>query len=365
MKIAFDSQAFTIQEYGGISRYISSLAQHLSTSPEIEARIFAHLHINAYLEFLPRNLVSGVRVPRLPKTGRAISSINQLLARVAINRFNPQILHETYFSNISSTPKGARSVVTVYDMIHELFAAEFPKHDQTSKLKRIATQRADHVICISESTRTDLLDIFNLPKEKVSVVYLGFDSLILAKSIDEYRESKPYLLYVGQRRGYKNFDGFLQAYASSSRLQSHFNIVCFGGGAFTENEKKLFSALNLSETQVLQISGSDNKLGSCYSKAALFVYPSLYEGFGIPPLEAMSLGCPVACSNNSSIPEVVGNAAEYFDAKDTESIREALERVLNSDLRRNELISFGKLRCAEFSWQRCARETLDVYRNLM
>jgi glycosyltransferase involved in cell wall biosynthesis len=250
-------------------------------------------------------------------------------------------------------------------MIHELFASEYPVDDKTSKLKEIATKRADHIICISENTRRDLLDIFDLPEDKVSVVYLGFDSLVLDTATLEHKEGKPYLLYVGQRWGYKNFDGFLKAYASSSFLRSHFDVICFGGGTFTAAELSFFVSLGLSNCQVSQVSGSDSKLASIYSNAALFVYPSLYEGFGIPPLEAMSLGCPVACGNNSSIPEVAGNAAEYFDANNPESIRVALEHVLNSSARREQLIKLGNLRCAEFSWQRCANETLGVYRSLI
>jgi glycosyltransferase involved in cell wall biosynthesis len=365
MKIAFDSQIFTIQEYGGISRYVCNLANALAQSSDVHAKIFAPLHINAYLTDLPAQMAYENKVPRIPKMGRLVSALSSLLARPMIARFYPSIVHETYYSAHAYAPKSAHRVVTVYDMIHELFASEFPSHDHTSRLKRIATQRADHVICISESTRRDLINIFDLPEKKVSVVYLGFDCLNVAASNEGTIERKPYLLYVGQRRGYKNFDGFLRSYASSSWLRDNFNIVCFGGGGFTKNELTLFTTLRLSENNIFQISGNDAKLASVYSNAALFVYPSLYEGFGIPPLEAMSLGCPVVCGNNSSIPEVAGNAAEYFTAESVDSMRVTMESVLGSSSRRDQLISLGKLRHAEFSWQRCAKETLDVYRNLM
>jgi len=231
-------------------------------------------------------------------------------------------------------------------------------------MKRIATQRADHVICISECTRKDLLEFFYLPEDKVSVVYLGFDRLNPVISTVDFK-NKPYLLYVGQRRGYKNFEGFLRAYASSAWLRNNFDVVCFGGGIFSREETKLFEEFRLSGDQLIQVNGSDSKLANFYRDAALFVYPSLYEGFGIPPLEAMSLDCPVACSNSSSIPEVVGDAGEYFDPNDTESMRTAMERVLNSTSRRAELIERGRLRCTHFSWARCAEETLAVYRSLM
>ncbi len=363
MKIAFDSQIFTMQQYGGISRYIGSLAAQLADIEGVQARIIAPFYINAYLEKLPKEIVSGIKIPQIPKTGTAFHRSGLWLARRAIARFAPQIVHETYYNRTPVAPQGTRTVVTVYDMIHERFSAAFSQHDRTSECKRMATQRADHIICISESTRKDLLELFDLPEDKVSVVYLGFDRLL--PTIPETDKKKPYLLYVGCRKRYKNFEGFLRAYAGSQWMHENFDVVCFGGGAFSSNEKKLFDDLKLADNQVIQINGSDSELANFYCSAALFVYPSLYEGFGIPPLEAMSLGCPVACSNNSSIPEVVGDAAEYFDPKDTESMRIAMERVLNSTARRAELINYGQVRCAQFSWERCAEETLAVYRSLM
>lgn len=362
MKIAFDPQIFTLQEYGGISRYICSLASHLSALENAEAGIIAPFYINAYLENLPDHIVSGIKIPKIPKTSRLIHYSSLYLARRAMAKFAPQVVHETYFTENSVAPKGVPTVVTVYDMIHELFPASFPCHDKTSRQKRVATQRADHVICISESTRKDLLALFDLPEEKVSVVYLGFDRL--PETVVDSHDNKPYLLYVGQRGGYKNFQGFIRAYASSSWLRDNFDVICFGGGGFSNDEKKLFDELNLRSEQLIQLNGSDSKLASIYRDAALFVYPSLYEGFGIPPLEAMSLDCPVACSYNSSIPEVVGNAGEYFDPHDTDSMRIAMENVLNSTARRTELVNAGQSRCAQFSWAQCAEQTLNIYRNL-
>jgi glycosyltransferase involved in cell wall biosynthesis len=363
MKIAFDSQIFTMQEYGGISRYICRLASLLSSHLEIETKIFAPMHINSYLPSLPSNLVYGHKVPRIPKTGRLISIANQIPLRMAMKKFRPDIVHETYYKDCVVAQNGAKTVVTVYDMIHERFPSAFPEYDRTSELKRIATNRADHVICISENTRNDLLAFFDLPEDKVSVVYLGHD--ILATILKERDITKSYILYVGQRGSYKNFDGFLRAYANSPLLIKDFNVVCFGGGAFLSSEKQLFDELNLLEGQVLHISGNDTQLAAYYRDAALFVYPSLYEGFGIPPLEAMSFGCPVACSNTSSIPEVVGDAGEYFDPDNIESIRSAMELVLASSEREIDLINKGYERCNHFTWERCAQETLAVYRALI
>ena len=363
MRIAFDSQIFTLQEYGGISRSICSLAIHLAAIEGVDVKIFAPFHRNAHLEKLPRGVMSGVRVPNIPKTGRAFDLSGLWLARGAIARFAPQIFHETYYTANPTAPKGARTVATVYDMIHERFPADSPPHDRTSAWKRMTAQRVDHLICISQSTRRDLVELFGVPERKVSAVYLGFDRLTPAAPDATTRP--PYLLYVGARGGYKNFAGFLRAYAGSPWLCDNFGVVCFGGGAFSREEKKLFGDVGLSGNPPTQLKGDDSRLASLYRDASLLVYPSQYEGFGIPPLEAMSLGCPVACSRTSSIPEVVGNAGEYFDPGDHESIRSSIERVLQSPERRSVLITLGHSRCELFSWERCARETLEVYRRLL
>jgi glycosyltransferase involved in cell wall biosynthesis len=248
-------------------------------------------------------------------------------------------------------------------MIHELFPEHFPVQDQTRHAKRIAVERADHIICISEHTRQDLIRLLDIPPEKTTVVHLGFSfSLTNSNKIASSNITKPYILFVGVRSGYKNFARLLAAYASDSELSDAFDLVAFGGGKFSNEEQLLIRHHGLNQNQVHQVGGGDEALAALYKDAALFVYPSLYEGFGIPPLEAMSLDCPVACSNTSSIPEVVGEAAYLFDPHSSESISRAIQVVLgNAELRRN-LQRQGQERVRSFSWQTCAAHTLDVYK---
>ncbi len=368
MKIAFDSQIFTMQEYGGVSRYVASLAAQLADIDGVDSKIFAPFYINAYLEKLPKGIVSGIRVPRISKTGRAFHHSSLWLARGAIARFGPQVVHETYYTSKPTAPKGARTVVTVYDMIHERFPSMFAQDDRTSRLKKESVLRADHVICISENTRRDLLDVVAVSPEKVSVVYLGFDKLVcLDKEVKSKYVSKglPFLFFVGGRGHYKNFNGLLQAYASSNWLKQNFRIVCVGGGKLQVDELEMMNELGVSSQQVEQINADDCLLAALYRNAAAFIYPSRYEGFGIPPLEAMSLRCPVICSNTSSIPEVVGDAGEYFDPDSIDSIRVAIERVLQAKELREFLVQKGIERCSFFSWERCASETLAIYRSIV
>jgi glycosyltransferase involved in cell wall biosynthesis len=368
MKIVFDQQVFSWQQYGGISRYIYGLARGLTAEYRQNVAVVAPLYVNQYLKQAPKSLkVLGMPIKQTRRTGRVLRAINWAMAWPIIRYLHPDIVHETYYSASRIAPKSAKVVLTVYDMIHERFSDQFSAFDATSKEKAIAVARADHIICISEQTRQDLIDFLGVNPAKTSVVYLGF-SLTSQPATPQKIDSlmRPFLLYVGNRDGYKNFVGILQAYAVSDKLKSDFDLICFGGGAFTNKEISLIKQLGLSTDTVRQISSSnDAVLAGYYQAASAFVYPSLYEGFGIPPLEAMSFNCPVVCSNVSSIPEVVGNAGLMFNPNDTQSIRLAIEQVVGDSALRESLIARGQERLKQFSWERCAQETLDVYRKVL
>lgn len=367
MRIAYDSQAFVMQSYGGISRYFTRLAQGMSDS-EQQVGIFASLHRNGYLSALPEEVVHGKYVDHYPaNTARLFGAYNRIRSRFQMARWRPDLVHETYYSNAATLSRHSPVVITVYDMIHELFPSDFSPKDETTVFKRRAVERADHVICISENTKIDLMNMYGTSTNKLSVVHLGFDHFAPTADWAQFSTpaKRPFILYVGQRGGYKNFLGFLKAVSSSSRLLSDFDIVAFGGGRFSMSELREISELDFSENQVIHKSGSDELLGSLYRSATSIVYPSLYEGFGIPPLEAMAHQCPVISSNTSSMPEVIGSAAEYFDPADTDDIRRAIEAVVYSDYRLNELRLLGLNRIKHFSWDECSSQTLDIYKKLI
>jgi len=262
-------------------------------------------------------------------------------------------------------PRSAKRVITVYDMIHEKFAHYFPNRDTTRKIKAHAVHRADHVICISENTRQDLVNLLGVPKEKTSVVYLGYSLSCPVDSIKHSNHEKPFILYVGNRGGYKNFDLLLRAFASSRLLRKDFSIICFGSDKASPRETNLAATLNLQADCVKYMSGNDEILAGLYASAKAFIYPSLYEGFGIPPLEAMAFGCPVVCSNTSSIPEVVGDAAQLFDPESESDLRAAMEKVVFSSEFAARLAAMGLERIKMFSWEKCANDTLSVYKKIL
>ncbi|MDD5175195.1 MAG: glycosyltransferase family 1 protein [Sterolibacterium sp.] len=367
MRIAFDHQIFGWQKYGGISRYFYELARELATTCGQEVAVFAPLYVNRYLAGAPDELrVLGIPVPCLPKSGRFYRFANSLLVAPLLKRFRPDIVHESYYASKGLAPKDAKVVLTVFDMIHERFKESFSAFDPVSREKTLAVQRADHVICISEQTRSDLVELLDVDPARTSVVHLGFSLTNPAGCRETKIElRRPFLLYVGKRGGYKNFEALLHAIAASPQLSAEFSLVCFGGGKLTAKEMELMRRLGIPPDRIVQIPGGDAVLAGLYRSANALVFPSLYEGFGIPPLEAMSFDCPVICSGVSSIPEVVGDAAEMFDPHEPDAMRMAIEHVVGDESLRQSLVARGRKRIETFSWQRCAQETLAVYSHLL
>lgn len=364
MRVAFDYQIFALQNYGGISRYFCRIAEQMAQAGT-DVGVFSPLYRNAYLNDLSEGIVHGRWIEKYPPyTARLMLGYNRLQGRASMSRWRPQVVHETYYARSSTAPKGCPTVLTVYDMIHELYPESFSSEDKTSQLKRRAVERADHVICISESTRQDLMRLFAVPESKLSVVHLGFEQFKPVVVKQQARMPRPYLLYVGARFAYKNFAGLLRAVASSTRLKSDFDIVAFGGGAFSASEQELVQRLGFAAGQVRQMGGDDALLGELYEGAQAFVYPSIYEGFGLPPLEAMAHSCPVISSGTSSMPEIIGNAGVFFDPVNDDEMAGAIERVVYSDSEVARLVALGHERLNQFSWQRCSLETLSIYNSL-
>lgn len=360
MKILFDSHIFGLQQVGGISRYFVELASQLVNIDGVDARILAPLHINRLLlESSVRRLSLNVNAGRINFRSRLW--LDRLISQAMTAAMAPDVLHTTYYLQHSRPYRAKALVLTVHDMIHELFPADFPVDDLTAARKKRAVAAADHIICVSEKTRNDLCQILGVDISRTSVVYHGV-SPKRKSSCPVPGLHRPYLLFVGQRGGYKNFAMLLRAVAGSRKLREGFRIVAFGATPFSVGEIGLMSSLGLARDAVTYSSGSDAALDSLYSAAACFVYPSAYEGFGMPLLEAMSIGCPVVAAHTSCIPEVAGDAAEFFDASSSDALAAAILKVVSSPGRSLDLTRAGYARAANFTWQNTARKTLEVYR---
>jgi len=363
MRIAYDHQIFTQQQFGGISRYFAELVPRLVALGE-SPLIFAGLHRNEYLNTLSPGMVRGRFTPGIHgRLQRLRFRVNEAYMKRGMAQWKPDVIHETYYRSSVSGPKGTPVVVTVHDMVHELFPEEFPNQKVESDAKRKAVELAAHVICISRNTRDDLIRIFGVEPDKISVVHHGYEG-IGSNCTAASSSKRMYFLFVGHRGGYKNFRRLIEA-AAGSGIQRDFDILAFGGNRFSPEELKHLRALGYRDNQVRQIAGSDSLLASLYRGAHALVYPSIYEGFGLPPLEAMAQGCPVISSNTSSMPEVIGDAAEFFDPLDVEDMSRALSRIAFSDSRRSELIAMGLERIKQFSWDKTAAETRGVYQKIL
>ena len=366
--VAYDHQIFAYQRFGGVSRYVVELASRIPMVAPFETRIVAPLHLNEYLRDAATPKFARWQALDFRRGVQLRGAVNRLLSPLMMKALAPAIVHWTYFNPVRM-PRRSLGIVTVYDMIHELYAQQFSADDPTSANKRKSVERADHVICISHNTKADLMRLFGVPESKISVTHLGFSSAFSSDYSSALATSssptRPYLLYVGQRDGYKGFADAVRAYAASRRLTSEFDFLSFGGPEFHSAERQLFDSLGLRAGSVRRVGGSDAELADTYRRARAFVYPSRYEGFGIPPLEAMACRCPVVCADTSSLPEVVGNAAISFDPADQDSLRDALESACFDEERRAALIEAGIARAAHFSWDRCARETAALYTRLL
>lgn len=284
-----------------------------------------------------------------------------------IQKIEPDIIHETYFfKDYYISPKSVK-IITVHDLIHEKFPQFFPKNDQTIAYKKLAIKKADKIICISDNTRNDLLEIYNIDEKKVFTVHHGVD---LGNKLDDDHFNKkkqnktPFILYVGNRDGHKNFKILLNAFCQSKKIHDNFNLVLFGGGHLNKQELEIIRKSEIDINKIQVTDGEDEKLIQLYQRAKVFVITSLYEGFGMPVLEAMNNSCPVIASNKSSIPEVGSSAAQYFDPENLEELMEILHDILFNDSKLNEMINDGLSRSSQFTWEKSAHKTLKIYKSL-
>jgi glycosyltransferase involved in cell wall biosynthesis len=282
--------------------------------------------------------------------------INKLFSKIALKRVDYDIFHPTYYDNyFLSKIRNKPYIITVYDMIHELFPADFP-HDQTSHNKKSVLQNAAHIIAISESTKRDLVKIFEIDPNRISVIHLA--SSLSIHTPKRLPLPVSYILYVGSRDKYKNFKSLIEISPDLFKSYAKLKIVCAGGGEFSTQELALMGKYR---SNFIQHNLTDNQLIYAYQHAKCLVVPSLYEGFGLPVLEAMGCGCPVVSSNSSSLPEVGGDAVVYFNPIDQAEMGKQILSVLSSTKLREALTRKGMIRVKRFSWQETANRTLSIY----
>jgi glycosyltransferase involved in cell wall biosynthesis len=371
MRIFYDHQVFSLQDAGGVSRYQYELIRNLRAAADIQIELL--MGLNASVMPFPELQNTQTKVfswkagfgPGYPRY-----AINELASSViAQARGKYDIYHPMLYRAIPFVRRG-RLVVTHHDCIHERFPNFFHNASFIVQRKRKLFSRADAIICVSESSRRDLLSFYDLKEEKTHVVHHGFSPLPAELPIEPSIGAAngaagiPYLLYVGSRAGYKNFPLLLQAFARSG-LAGNYRLLVAGGGAFSAEEQASIISLGLSAVVTLIPKAGDAALARAYRGAALFVYPSLYEGFGFPPLEAMSMECPVLVYRTSSLPEVCADAAFYFDTSDADDLSRVLVSTLGDGPGLGKKRQLGLQRVKLYDWGRTARSTLGIYQALL
>jgi len=388
MRILYDHQIFENQNIGGISRYFVELVNNLIACEHVSCEMALRYSNNAYAKYLQCGVSFGEK-PDFYKDffwglqfrgkGRLYHLKQKFFPRPSISDLNKQhsiasildgkydIFHPTYYDDYFLKHLGCKPfVLTIYDMIHEVYPEYFSPEDTTSEKKQKLAHEAAHIIAISEHTKTDIVRLLGIPAKKVRVVHLGYAFPGTPVSVDAGRDLRlppRYLLYVGDRTAYKNFHFFARSVVPLLKKDTDLHLVCVGH-PLRAWELTALRRLGIHE-RVRCFQVNDAALKQFYRHALAFVFPSLYEGFGIPVLEAFSCGCPVIVSRTSSLPEVGGDAVAYIDPKDPVSIVGAVERVIYDEKVREELCSKGRERLRLFSWRKTAEETHALYREIV
>lgn len=367
LRVLYDHQAFLEQRFGGVSRYVVEVAGRVAQSPGYTAVISAGLHVNEYLVGAPVKVV-GLKVPPVRRTVRLRALLNRAIDGACLRGVRPAIVHETYYREAAVRHRQHRTVVTIHDLIHERYPQYFPG-DQTVARRKSAMQRADALVCVSHATKGYLSELYPQHAHKAVVIHHGQNfrepPKLAIDCVHRLTAGRPFLLYVGSRFGYKNFERMLRAFgALNSSGPDALTLLCFGGGAFTATELALAHSAGIASNRLVFTEGADSLLSAAYCLARAFVYPSLEEGFGIPLLEARAAGCPVACSYIPVFQEIMGDSVIYFDPRSIDSIVDALEAA--SSVERTRGIGSLLSSTADMpSWDNSASKHIALYTGLV
>ncbi|MBP8976421.1 MAG: glycosyltransferase family 4 protein, partial [Bacteroidetes bacterium] len=316
---------------------------------------------------LPSMLVNGLLIK---PTNSYLRFKNKQLACKKLDQRNFDVFHPTYYAPYFLRHIGNKPfVLTIHDLIHERFPQYYISQKQVSNWKSQLIPKASKIIAVSNFTKNDILSYYQVSPERIAVVYHGnsldVNNTLWTDEIQNLKLPQRYLLYIGDRKGYKNFNFFIECVSEILVKDRSLHIVCGGGPCFSTEENSMYHMYNIQEQVHHEPIHSDAQLIALYKRALAFVFPSLYEGFGIPVLEAFACNCPLIICNAGALPEIAGDACLKFEPHDKQSLVSSIEEILSSDNLRKMLIAAGKIREREFSWNRAANETKQVYTSLL
>ena len=354
MNVLFDTYIYKLQKVGGINRYFTEIISRLPESfhpflfGDNKEQLFVPSHSQIKNFWIPKSLCIS---PTLLKWRMR-----------SLDLVHPSYYHLCEPLSWENIPGNV--IITVYDFVMMRLADKYPRSQKVILAQRAAIKRADHIICISHSTQADLLEFFPECKSRSSVIPLAA-ALPLPDPLMKRPISQKYFLYVGGRTFYKNFILTLRAFTILKKQYSDLLLVVVGE-AFQEEEKKLLAELALTDAVVLVRHPKDVELSLLYKYCTALFYPSEYEGFGLPPLEAMKMGVPVIALKTSSLPEVVGAGGILLEPKKATptTLAEAAMALLDSETLYQQLSCAALEQASQFSWGRTVSETIDIYKKL-
>ncbi|WP_311954672.1 glycosyltransferase family 4 protein [Mucilaginibacter terrae] len=353
---------FSLQKYGGISRYFANLHSGLNNSGH-QSTITALYSENEYVKHEPFLFNNSIGHKLFRGDQKKIYAWSRRYSRWNINRGNFDVFHPTFDDPYFIKHLKKPCVVTIHDMVHELYPQYIGNASQVIPRKKAVMEKADAIIAISEFTRQDIIKVYPHMAGKIQVVHHGYWGL---SNKAEFNPTLParYILYVGERWHYKNFSIFVDGISTILQQDKSLNLICAGGGAYNTNELQHFEKLNIA-AQCGQMNVTDDVLQQLYAQAILFAFPSLHEGFGLPLLEAFANQCPIICSNSSCLPEIAADAAIYFNPYEPEDIKGAIELILSNLSLQQELKQKGTERLSDFTMEACIQNTVRVYESVV
>jgi len=349
INIAFDARMIT---HSGIGRYIREILRKLTDMDGFNFTIFGDVEkLTDYkgnkvqADFSIYSIREQILFPRLLKQNRS------------------DLLHVPHY-NAPLGYKGT-TVVTVHDLIHLHYPPSYVAYCYAKTMLSLSCRKAKMIIVISENTKKDLVKMLAIDPDKIRVIYPGVGEEFCPSPNPEDRLSTPnkagYILHVGNIKPTKNIKMIIDAFLLALKDIPDAHLVLIGKNSMRGYTKKLDKHPNIQFLGEMKHKG----LVNLYRDAKIFVFPSLYEGFGLPPLEAMACGLPVICSNVSSLPEVVGDAAIMIDPNKVNELSQAIIRLWKDDAKRREYSEKGLARAKMFTWAKCADETAEVYRECL
>ena len=368
MRVAFDEQIFAIQEFGGISRLFAELAKQYACAGPVGAKPVEERHDDVSLEPMHAPIVNRYILGH-PDLEQALDVWDAGSPWRALGRYfarrrpstSVDVLHSTFYlpHGLAGYP-GAKRIVTVHDMIPELLPKTRRRLDFIT-LKRRYVMSADQVICVSEATRQDLLRCYGPIPAPITVVHHGVDPAFQPEVPRWDDLPGRYILYVGNRGQYKDAAVLMEAFARFSPAEPDTRLLFVGGGPFSRSERRMLEVLGIDRvTEQRRL--PDAEMPAAYGQALMCVFPSRFEGFGLPALEAMACGTPTLLAAGSSLPEVGGDAAAYFTPGDAGELTGSITDLARDDAARGQLSQAGISRAGLFTWQRTAANTAAVYR---